>query len=113
MPVRVIVGYRRITTSVSNGVLSLTTSTHPGFITSPSRQERVELLLTDSRGNQEAVLALVNAGPRQSAPSEGQGINPITFRNIKLGHGTFYVVVKVLGTPVNTGAATKPIKVTL
>lgn len=113
VPSRVILDYRRTKTSTSGGLLSVATSTHPGFYTGPNRQERVQLLLTDSRGHQKRVLALINAGKRQNAASEGQGINPINFKNIDLGHGTFYIVVKVLGTPVNTGASTKVFKVKL
>jgi len=113
VPSRVILDYRRTTTSTSGGLLSVATSTHPGFYTGPNRQERVQLLLTDSRGHQKRVLALINAGKRQNAASEGQGINPINFKDIDLGHGTFYIVVKVLGTPVNTGASTKVFKVKL
>jgi len=85
-------------------------STIPGFITGPNRQERVQLLEVDSHGRQLRVLALVNAGARHSRPGYAQGLNDVRFR-VRLSAGTHRLVVRVIGTPVNTGAPSKQLVV--
>lgn len=109
---RVILTYRLARAYAKRGRLTVNAETRPGFITSSSRQERVQILLVDTRGRQRAVLATVNAAQRKFFPGEAQGTNAISYTSSRaLPKGTYRVVVKVIGTPVNTGASSSPISV--
>ncbi len=110
---RVILTYRSARAAVRGNKVTVTAETRPGFLTSSSRQERVQLLLVDSRGRQLKVLQLVNAKQRKFFPGEAQGTNQIAFKTQTLAKGTYRLVVKVIGTPVNTGASSKTITVTI
>jgi len=109
-PSRVIIAFTGLTTSITGGAVNVAGSTVPGFITGPNRQERVQLLEVDSHGRQLRVLALVNAGARHSRPGYAQGLNDVRFR-VRLSAGTHRLVVRVIGTPVNTGAPSKQLVV--
>lgn len=113
VPSRVTVTYRTARASRnSRGKLIVHAETRPGFITSSSRQERVQILLVDRVGHQLRQLAIVNAKQRSFFPGEAQGTNAIDYTSsFKLTKGTYRIVVKVIGTPVNTGASSSAVTV--
>lgn len=110
---RVKVTYRKVTVRIDGLTITVRAETRPGFNTSPSRQERVQLLLVDNTGRQVAVLRITNANQRRFFPGEAQGTNEIVFSGVTLRPGTYNLVVKVIGTPVNTGAKSKVTRVTI
>lgn len=107
---KVIVTYRSATAKVTGHRVAVHAETRPGFITSSSRQERAQILLVDSRGRQLKVLATVKAAQRKKFAGEAQGTNAIDI-TVTLAPGIYRIVVKIIGTPVNTGAPSKPIAV--
>jgi len=113
VPSRVTVTYRTARASRnSRGKLIVHAETRPGFITSSSRQERVQILLVDRVGHQLRQLAIVNAKQRSFFPGEAQGTNAIDYTSsFPLTKGTYRIVVKVIGTPVNTGASSSAVTV--
>lgn len=113
VPSRVTVTYRTARASRnSRGKLIVHAETRPGFITSSSRQERVQILLVDRVGHQLRQLAIVNAKQRSFFPGEAQGTNAIDYTSsFTLTKGTYRIVVKVIGTPVNTGASSSAVTV--
>ncbi len=113
VPSRVTVTYRTARASRnSRGKLIVHAETRPGFITSSSRQERVQILLVDRVGHQLRQLAIVNAKQRSFFPGEAQGTNAIDYTSsFTLTTGTYRIVVKVIGTPVNTGASSSAVTV--
>jgi len=113
VPSRVTVTYRTARASRnSRGKLIVHAETRPGFITSSSRQERVQILLVDRVGHQLRQLAIVNAKQRSFFPGEAQGTNAIDYTSsFNLTKGTYRIVVKVIGTPVNTGASSSAVTV--
>ncbi len=110
VPSRVILTYTGLRSTAAGRSLTVDAATTPGFLTGPGRAERVQLLEVDAAGHQRRVLALVNAGQRQRAPGLAQGRNPIRFR-VTLTAGAHRLVVKVIGTPVNTGASSRQLLV--
>ena len=115
VPSRVTVTYRSAKASRDRkGHLVVKAETRPGFITSSTRQERVQILLVDARGRQIKQLAIVNAAQRRFFAGEAQGTNGISYTSsYVLRRGSYRVVVKVVGTPVNTGASSRPSTVTV
>jgi len=115
VPSRVTVTYRSAKASRDRkGHLVVKAETRPGFITSSTRQERVQILLVDARGRQIKQLAIVNAAQRRFFAGEAQGTNGISYTSsYVLRRGSYRVVVKVIGTPVNTGASSRPSTVTV
>ncbi len=107
---RVAVTYRSVRATVAGTVVTVAAETRPGFVTGRNRQERVQLLLVDGSGRQLRVLAVANAETRRKFRGEAQGTNKVSFR-VTLPAGTARLVVKVIGTPVNTGAAARPVTV--
>ena len=112
VPRRVILVYTAAAATAGAGTVTVTASTAPGFITGAERAERVQLLELDSRGRVLRVLALVNAAQRHGARGQAHGVNDIRFR-AALPTGTHRLVVKVIGTPVNTGAPSHVLTVTV
>jgi len=110
VPSRVIVTYRSVRASASGRTVTVLVQTRPGFATRAGRAERAQLLLVDARGHTLRVLASTKAGSRHGAPGEAQGVNDIRFR-VTLPTGSARLVVKVLGTPVNTGASSRAVTV--
>ena len=108
---RVIVTYRSAKASVHGHRVTITAETRPGFLTSSSRQERVQLQEVTAGGRPTKGLQIVNARQRRFFSGEAQGTNQIVFNTLGLAKGTYYFVVKVLGTPVNTGASSSIITV--
>jgi len=115
VPSRVTVTYRSAKASRDRkGHLVVKAETRPGFITSSTRQERVQILLVDARGRQIKQLAIVNAAQRRFFAGEAQGTNGISYTSsYVLRRGSYRVVVKVVGTPVNTGASSRASTVTV
>jgi len=108
---RVIVTYRSAKASVHGHRVTITAETRPGFLTSSSRQERVQLQEVTAGGRPTKGLQIVNAKQRRFFSGEAQGTNQIVFNTLGLAKGTYHFVVKVLGTPVNTGASSSIITV--
>ncbi len=80
--------------------------TRPGFVTGPGRQERVQVRSVDAAGRVLAVLATVNAANRTFPAGEAHGTNAV-HAVLALPPGRYRLVVKVIGTPVNTGASSR------
>jgi len=112
VPSRVILRFTRVLATVRGRQVTVDASTSPGFITGPDRQERVQLLLVDAAGRQLRVLATANAAQRRATPGAAHGVNDVRFR-ATLPAGSSRVVVKVIGTPVNTGASSAVVPLTL
>ncbi len=112
---KVIVTYRSATataTVAGHGLVRVHAETRPGFIAAAARQEGAQVLETDMNGRQLRVLKIVNAGQRKLFPGEAQGTNAID-ATVTLPSGVHYLQVRVIGTPVNTGATSKVVSVAI
>lgn len=111
VPSRVQVTYRSaVAAPTGGGAVRVDAQTRPGFRTGPGRAERVQLLAVDAAGRQLAVLATTSAVQRTFPRNEAQGTNAITFA-VRLAPGSYRLVVKVIGTPVNTGSRSRALAV--
>lgn len=106
VPSRVVLTYAALRSRASGRSVTVTASTTPGFVTGPGRAERAQLVEVDTRGRRLRVLSTVNAASRRNAAGQAQGLNDIRFR-VTLSPGQHRLVVKVIGTPVNTGAKSR------
>ncbi len=109
-PSRVIVVFPRISASQNGPRVTLKASVAPGFITGPNRNLRVQLLLVDGSGKVLKVLDTRNAAARHGLAGYAQGVNDVTFTTGQLASTARYAV-KVIGTPVNTGATSRAVTV--
>jgi len=109
-PSRVIVVFPRISTSQNGPRVTVKASVAPGFITGPNRNLRVQLLLVDGSDRVLKVLDTRNAAARHGLAGYAQGVNDVTFTTGQLASTARYAV-KVIGTPVNTGATSRAVTV--
>ena len=103
---RSVVVFRSATARSSGGGVVVDADTRPGFVTGPGRQERVQVRSVDAAGRVLAVLATVNAANRTFPAGEAHGTNAV-HAVLALPPGRYRLVVKVIGTPVNTGASSR------
>ena len=108
---KVVVIFTKVSATARGAVLTVKASTAPGFLTGANRKERVQILLVDAAGRQLKVLGIVNAAQRHGAAGQAHGVNDISFTTTALAAGSYHVAVKVIGTPVNTGAASRSVAV--
>jgi len=112
VPSRVVLTYAALRSRASGRSVTVTASTTPGFVTGPGRAERAQLVEVDTRGRRLRVLSTVNAASRRNAAGQAQGLNDIRFR-VTLSPGQHRLVVKVIGTPVNTGAKSRQLLISV
>ncbi len=103
VPSRVILTFRSVLLARRGNRVTVTAQTRPGFLTGPSRAERVQLVAR-VRGR-DRVLATATAGQRRPVRGEAHGVNTVRLAGA-LPAGATGLRVLVIGTPVNTGTST-------
>jgi len=103
VPSRVILTFRSVLLARRGNRVTVTAQTRPGFLTGPSRAERVQLVARVH--GRDRVLTTATAGQRRPVRGEAHGVNTVRLAGA-LPAGATGLRVLVIGTPVNTGTST-------
>jgi len=109
VPSRVTVAFPRLSAARQGQRVTVRAALSPGVVTGPGRDERVQLVRIDAAGRPGAAVATGVASTRHDAAGHPQGLNDVVL-STALPRGA-RVAVRVLGTPLVTGAVSPALTV--